>query len=181
MPREERAKSVPSALECPHTPGRCHLSGRVLGIPGSGRSAPHSPASSEPPPQRLEAAEPQASRAQERWWCMSGDHPFQRLATRWRLWLLSTEEGGGGRNGAVGRHLLYTSALPLATGCVPGSRGAQAAGSHLAPRLFRQPLVSPLPSSPSPPLRHLLLLFAGVRPLVHPPDPLFPQTKAEER
>lgn len=118
---------------------------------------PHSPASPETP-QPPGAASPRASRAPERWWCVSGDHPCQLLATRWRLWLLSTEARGGGgggrgRNSAVGRHLLYNSAQPLAAWCVPRA-GSQAAGCHLAPGLPSSwsPPPHPLPSTPPPPL-----------------------------
>lgn len=171
LPGEEKAKSVPAA----RSPPRAAATSRTgcLASPARGAVRPHSPALSKPPPpspaQPPGAAEPRASQAQERWWCVSGDHPFQRLAPRRRLWLLSTEGRGGGRHGAVERHLLYTSALPLAAWCVPGSLGARAAGSHLAPRRPRQLL----PTSPS----FFLLPFPR---RAHPPEPQLsphPQTR----
>lgn len=87
--------------------------------------------------------------------CVSGDHPFQRLTTRRRLWLLSTEAGGrggqrgGGRNSAVGRHLLYTSAHPLAAWCVPRSHGAPGRGQPPCahPPAAAAPGAPPFPSS----------------------------------
>ena len=103
---------------------------------------------------------------QKRWWCVSGDHPFQRLATRRRLWLLSTEGRGGGRNSAVGRHLLYTSALPLAAWRIPGNRGLGPLGATLrltAPSSCSPP---PLPSSVSAPQSSPSLF-----PAVGSPDP----------
>lgn len=161
MSREERAKSVPAV----HPPARVAASDRPrrLGarIPLPARP-PHSPASPETP-QPPGATSPRASPAPERWWCVSGDHPCQLLATRWRLWLLSTEARGGGgggrgRNSAVGRHLLYNSAQPLAARCVPRA-GSQAAGCHLAPGLPSS--WSPPPHPPSTPPPPLPLLRAG--------------------
>lgn len=176
---KQRAKSAPVLCPQPQMPPPTAAAGPG---PGSRRSAPHSPA--VPKPQTPGATSPRASRAQERRWCVSGDHPFQRLATQ-RLWLLSTEARGGGgrgRNSAVRRHLLYTSAQPLAARCVPRAAGA---GGREPPCASPPPAADPrlpplrdLPASPSspPPLRPFLKQVHPL-PLGEPQGACWPQPR----